>query len=250
MSHKTLHIDELKNRFSDQEVFKTLDLTAFYRELEPEVKKSTINWRVYRLAKMDVLRRLGRGVFTVGKNRTYTPSLRESTKRLFEDVRSAFPYLHVSVWNTSLLNEFMLHQPSRFLTILEVDRDAMESVFEYLKEGYDQVFIKPNKEIVQRYILNLQEAIIIKPLISESPLDNVDGITVPQLEKMLVDIYCDKQIFISYHGSELYTIFEEAFAKYAINEKTLLRYASRRRRKEEIMELLQRLDLLTIDPNS
>ena len=51
---------------------------------------------------------------------------------------------------------------------------------------------------------------------------------------MLVDLYCDVELFQFYQGKEKNTIFKEAFSKYTINKSKLLRYASRRGKKEEI----------------
>jgi NAD kinase len=51
---------------------------------------------------------------------------------------------------------------------------------------------------------------------------------------MLVDIFCDPIIFSTQQGSEMDQIFKEAFEKYAISESKMLRYASRRRRKQEL----------------
>ena len=51
---------------------------------------------------------------------------------------------------------------------------------------------------------------------------------------MLVDLYCDVDLFQFYQGKEKGTIFKEAFSKYTINKSKLLRYASRRGKKEEI----------------
>ena len=42
----------------------------------------------------------------------------------------------------------MLHQPGRFYTILEVEKDAMESVFYELSGQRKDVFLDPSKEIL------------------------------------------------------------------------------------------------------
>jgi hypothetical protein len=55
---------------------------------------------------------------------------------------------------------------------------------------------------------------------------------------MLVDIFCDDVIFAAQQGSEMRTIFQEAFKKYTINESRMMRYADRRRKKENFREYL------------
>jgi hypothetical protein len=56
---------------------------------------------------------------------------------------------------------------------------------------------------------------------------------------MLVDIFCDDNIFSAQQGSEMKYIFNEAFRKYTINENRLLRYAERRRKKEDLINYLK-----------
>ena len=56
---------------------------------------------------------------------------------------------------------------------------------------------------------------------------------MPTLEKILVDIIADEELFAAQQG-ELEFIFKSAFDKYNINESKMKRYASRRNRKTEI----------------
>ena len=106
----------------------------FYLQLEPGIKTTTINWRIYVLVQTGVLNRIGRGRFAIGKNRIYTPEISSKIKSLHSKLKKEFPYLRMCIWNTSSLNEFMIHQPGRFYILIEVDKEAAQSVFFYLKE--------------------------------------------------------------------------------------------------------------------
>ena len=55
---------------------------------------------------------------------------------------------------------------------------------------------------------------------------------------MLVDLFSDTVIFDLFQGNERSIIYTEAFEKYTINNNKLLRYASRRGKKEEIQEYI------------
>jgi hypothetical protein len=55
----------------------------------------------------------------------------------------------------------------------------------------------------------------------------------------LVDIFCDDVIFSAQQGAEKRTIFEEALAKYTINQSKMLRYADRRPKKEELNQFVK-----------
>jgi hypothetical protein len=87
---------------------------------------------------------------------------------------------------------------------------------------------------MERYISEGDDAVVIKPAISRSPIQLVKKIPVPTLEKILVDIFCDETIFYFYKGTELINIYNYALKKYAINFTVLLNYAGRRKRSEAL----------------
>ena len=233
-----LYIDQLKDFFRDKESFETLDIIEFYLHMEPEVKTTTINWRVYNLVQSGVLTRIGRGRFAIGGNRIYTPEISSKIKSIYSKLKKEFPYLRMCIWNTSSLNEFMIHQPGRFYILIEVDKDSTQSVFFYLKENKFSVFIEPTKDLIEKYIPDEKETLIVKSLVSEAPLQTINRINSPTIEKMLVDIFCDDVIFAAQQGSEMRTIFQEVLSKYAVNENRMLRYVDRRRKKDSFREYL------------
>jgi len=205
---------------------------------EPNVKQTTINWRVYALVKMGVLNRFGRGKFSFGQKKIFIPEISSKMKKIYNKLKQEFPYLKICIWHTSILNEFMLHQPGRFYLIIEVEKDATQSIFFFLKEEKYTVFIEPTNDLLEKYLPNEKEAIIIKPLVTEAPVQNVKGVETISLEKMLVDIFCDDVVFSAQQGKEMRTIFKEALSKYSLNLNRMLRYADRRRKKELLKEYL------------
>lgn len=236
-----LHIDDLRKHFRNQPKFSTSELTSFYRLKEPELNSTTINWRIYNLVQEGVLSRIGRGKFTIGTGRTYYPELTNQQKSIFKKLASEFPFLSICIWSTSVINEFMLHQPGRFYQLIEVEKDGMESLFYSLKDRNMSVYMDPSPELIRRYLIDEKEPWIVKPLVSESPTQKIKGITTVTIEKMLVDIFCDPIIFSAQQGAEMDRIFKEAFEKYTINESKMLRYASRRRKKPELDNYLNEI---------
>ncbi len=193
---------------------------------------------MYALIEMGVLTRIGRGKFILGKTKVYHPDITTKLKAVYNKLIKEFPYVDICVWNTSTLNEFMKHQPGVFYFIIEVEKDVTQSVFYFLKELEYPVFIEPTSDILEKYLPIDKEAFIIKPLVSESPTQLVNGITTISIEKLLVDIFCDDIIFSAQQGSEMRTIFNEAFSKYTVNQSKMLRYANRRGKKEAFQEYL------------
>lgn len=126
----------------------------------------------------------------------------------------------------------MIHQPNNYYLLIEVEKMAVESVFYFLKELKFSVFIEPNHDILEKYLPDEKDALIVKSLVSEAPVQKVVNINTTSLEKILVDIFCDDIIFSSQQGAEMKTIFKEALRKYSVNHDRMLRYANRRGKKE------------------
>ncbi len=239
-----LHIDQFKDYFKAKESFEIADIVTFYLQWEPDVNKTTINWRIYNLVQSGVLNRIGRGRFAVGINKIYKPEISSRIKSIHTKLRKEFPYLKICIWSTSSINEFMIHQPGRFYILIEVDKEAAQSVFFFLKELKLSVFIDPTKDIFEKYLPDETETFVVKSLVSEAPLLTISNINVPTIEKILVDIFCDDIIFAAQQGAEMRTIFQEALNKYTVNESRMMRYAVRRRKKESFITYLNTISNL------
>jgi hypothetical protein len=195
------------------------------------------------LVQEGVLQRIGRGKFRLGVGRKYLPEISSLTKSIYKKLKAEFPYANFCVWNTSILNEFMQHQPNRFILLVETDKEITNSAFYFLRDSDSHrkkksVFIEPTNDILEKYIVNEKEVVVIKSLISEAPTQKINKVETATIEKILVDIFCDEVIFSAQQGAEKRTIFKEAFTKYTINQSKMLRYADRRRKKEELNQFV------------
>lgn len=190
---------------------------------------------------MEVLCRVGRGKFTIGESKKFIPEISPKMKTIYNKIKKAFPFVNLCMWNTSTLNEFMIHQAGQFYLLIEVEKEAKESTFYFLKEAKHVVYIDPTSELIEKYIRHGSQAIIIKSLVSEAPTQFAKGVSTTTIEKILVDIFCDDIIFSSQQGAEMRTIFNEALNKYSVNENKMWRYAARRRKKDELTKYLSSL---------
>ncbi|MFA9392440.1 MAG: DUF6577 family protein [Prolixibacteraceae bacterium] len=233
------HINELISELKEKKTFATTDIRAAYRKFEPEIPNSTVNWRIYSLVKEGRMIRIGKGKFIFGTANNYMPEISSQLKSLAKKIKREFPFLNSCIWNTSLLNEFMQHQPGRFLTLVEVEKEAIQSVFYFLKDQQFQAFAEPSEEILEKYLPSNGKTIIIKSLVTEAPVQEIEQFSTTTLEKILVDVFCDNAIFSAQQGAEMRTIYEEAFRKYSINKDRLLRYGQRRNKKQEILKYLE-----------
>lgn len=235
---KKLNIEQLKNEFKDLQSLNTKDIIEFYRTNERELNTATINWRIYALVQLGVLTRIGRGKFSLENRKIFIPEINNKLKTINSKLKKNFPFLNICLWSTSSFNEFMVHQPGRFYILIEVEKDATQSVFFYLKEAKYSVFVDPTKDLIEKYLPDEKETLIVKPLVTEAPIQKIQGLNTTTLEKMLVDVFCDDVILSAQQGLEMRTIFQEAINKYTVNENRMIRYADRRRKKETFINYL------------
>lgn len=141
---------------------------------------------------------------------------------LNKHIKEKFPFIDYCIWQPSVFASMMLHVPAVRTTLVDVEREAMESVFMSLQnvESEIPIFLNPSQEDVDRYITN-RDLIIVRPLVKEAPLDVINGCPVPTLEKMLVDAISDKELQ-HLQGNELYTIYSNAFSDYAIKKTRII----------------------------
>lgn len=240
IANKKLHIEKLKEQFNNASSITTSEIIEFYSSIEPSLKRSTIDWRIYHLTQNKILYRLSRGRYTISDSNKpiFLPEIDRSIKKLYSSIKSQLPYINFIVWQTKWLNEFMRHQPGKFITIVEVEKDVMESVFNLLQNSQQNVFISPSQDIIHNYVYNSKFPIVIENLISEAPTQKIKNLETTTIEKILVDLISDTDLFSTFQGRELYNIYENAFSRYYINISKMKRYANRRNKTNKLEGIL------------
>ncbi len=228
----------IKERFKGQRSFSREGLFNFYLEYEPNLKKATFGWRVYDLRQKGIIRTIAKGVYALSSKPEYKPHLSEKARkiaRLFVIKLSGSNYC---ISETSWLNEFSIHQTNSSAIVLEVEKDLLDSAFFTLKDEIKDLYLQPSPKEMEMYVLEKEDPVVLKSLISRSPTqekrDKNLTINLPQLEKLLVDVYCDRQIYFFYSGVEFRNIFNNAFDRYTINLSRLRNYAKRRGKGMEV----------------
>ena len=122
--------------------------------------------------------------------------------------------------------------------IVEVPKKMCETVRDTLKQQFTDVALIRNAYSMME---DLHDFILIKPLISEAPIFEDNGVSVPELEKLLVDHDSDKE-YESLAEADIQKEFQRAFELYQVNTSRLLRYASRKGKKEEIQNRMDQID--------
>jgi hypothetical protein len=224
----------MKERLGGKTIITLNDIDTYYRETEPSIPKTTVNWRVYHLVQSGILQRTGKGLYQLGEMQVFTPKVSNKMKRIGQFLKKRFPFIQYCLWDLSYINYFSQHLINFNVLFVDVERDVVDAVYYALKEELPKVMS------INHLYDNLSEfndTVFVRPLVTESPIRKVGNIPMTTLEKMLVDLATDKE-FISFQGNEIYTIFRTAFEKYTVNQNTLLRYASRKHKKEETKTII------------
>ena len=224
-----------KQTFTRKELFDFLELN-FY----PNLKETTFRWRIYELRKTNIIVSVTRGVFKLSENKElFVPNISKQLSKIGNLIKKNYNSVFNCVWSSNWLNEFSRHQATKEIVIVEVEKELVNSVFNLLIDNnYKNVYIEPDKFVTETYISENQTSIIVKSLITKSPIQFVANVAVPKLEKILVDLFSDNKYLIAYKGYEQKIIFENAFDKYQLNLSSLINYSRRRKKNKLITEFL------------
>jgi hypothetical protein len=230
---------KLREAFKTQPVFSRDELLSFFQKYEPDLAEATFTWRIFDLKKRNIIRDVKTGVYTLNNQQPFEPVLNNIIISISKLVGKQYDLHFCNIWDTAWLNEFVELQATTSMIILEVEKGFMDDVFFTLKDkGITEVFVKPDTSLIEKYVSEAQQPVIIKPFLSRSPIQSIEGIRVPVLEKILVDIYCDDQIYYAFQGNQLIQVYRNAVTRYSLNFSKLFNYAKRRSREGEIKNLL------------
>lgn len=113
--------------------------------------------------------------------------------------------------STEWLGEFSLNQAFHNIVLLEVKKEFLSDVFSLIRDNFErETYLNPNKKVFSLYVSSAISPIVLKPLPNQSLIKKVSNLKVSSLEKMLVNLFVDKQIFYAYQGREMVYIFEKA----------------------------------------
>lgn len=100
------------------------------------------------------------------------------------------------------------------------------------------VYKRPGNDMMYDYVDLHEPCVIVKPFVTEAPVNKVNGIQTPTLEKLLVDIQKDEDLDYM-RGVESLYMFRTAIDEYVLNTPRMLRYARRRGAFEDIDSLIK-----------
>jgi len=233
----------LIEEFKDRDLFSRDELYDFFRYFEPNLKEGTFGSRIYELKKKNIIRNVKRAWYAISNKPKYKPEISTEIIEINRAISDHFQDLKYCLWETSWLNEFLQHQSSKHIIIIEIEKGYEENLYFHLKDNFrHELYLNPHEKEIDLYITESRKPVVIKKLITRSPLTNQsinkNKVVNPQLEKILVDLFSDEKLFYFYQRSEMVHLFENAIKRYSINYTRLFSYAKRRDRYEELKSFL------------
>jgi hypothetical protein len=217
------------------------DFVPWFESAYPDGSVRSIDTELRQMVSAGVLKRIRNGRFCLIPDARipYVPVISQEMKTLFHRIKDLYPYVDFCIWQGRTVSSFMQHIPSIDMLIVETDRNAAEAVYEDVRELAvgRTALLRPTDKECRLYAAGTP-SLIVRDLISEAPTMSVGGVTTASLEKILVDVTIAPEFEFA-RGSELYTIYENADQMYTIGKKTMLRYAARRGKREEIAKLIE-----------
>ncbi len=231
--------NQVNEWFKNNQFLTHYQLINELKKLFSNMKNGTYYSILHLLKRDGLIRNVRRGLYEAGSKREFEPAVSKELSGLFKKLRKSFPYLEsLCVWNSIWLNEFTVQQALSSMVIIETERGTENSVFEYIKASYSRVFIDPTPKEINNYILGCKKCFVVRSLVTEAPVTSFDNVAIPRLEKILVDLVCERDLFVSFQGEELRNIYHRALKDYDVSLSTLRRYARRRGKSEEIDRLI------------
>lgn len=224
--------------FKNKGIISKKEIASFFKENGTSFNDNALNVKIYRLKEAGLIKNMKRGFFTISDKKTCqfpdNPVIRKICRKFVLE----YPEIEYCMWNTEWLHDYMLHQPFQSYYIFETEKDIAESVFYLLKKQKINAYFLPDEKTLNRYAIGEKDIVIVKNLVSRSPIVAKNKVNYPCIEKMMVDVFIDKTLFSYLQGTELVNIYKTVFSLYSINYSKLLNYADRRGQKQNIIQFI------------
>lgn len=221
----------------DKHSFTTQEFVGAVRESDAAYSDRMAYRMLKELQANGIIMKVGRGHYSkvVGrKSYRFEPS--DLISEITTFIKDEYPLVKFQTWEIYQWNEFVNHQLAHNALFIEVEGQLETIIFESLFDKYHQVLLNPDTDSFYRY--RTDDMIIVQKLVSGSPAP-LRGTNQASLEKLLVDIFSRKLTGQLIERDEYRQIYTDAFAKYAINESALFRYAGRRHLEPDIRKFIE-----------
>jgi hypothetical protein len=214
------------------------DVVRTVQKIQPDTDRKTIIWSINDLIRKKKAFRAGRGIYSFNEKAQFLPKITDQLAVAVKAISENFKYTKAVIWDSLWVSEFMTLQSFSTILSIEITAQAIEAVSLELKQRGMEVFPKNDPQGFLRYGRSEQQVVVGRILPTTSVIPFEENIFFAGLEKILVDLVSNSEIFGQYQGEELENIYKNCIGKYVVNYSTILKYAAARNRKEQVESLL------------
>lgn len=250
-----VYLLQLREKFKGRKEISKNDLHHFLEKVNPGLKAASHDKKIYEWKKAGLLNEILAGVYQLEtlEKKAFVPRLSPTILKMNKIIKKEFPLISYCIWETRWLTNFMHHIAETNLILIEAGEESAEFVFNYFlgkksdnrPAGRRELFLNPSAKELNEKVWSSRESVVVKNMVSRSPVQKDGQVSVPKLEKILADLFCDPDLFAPFQGTDLDQIFHYANEFYTISWKSALSYASRRGRDEELLVYLRDLKIIT-----
>ena len=215
------------------------DIVLLAQQQGLTVVRSTVLWAVNQLIKQDQAIRIGRGSYRFVSKPQFRPVLSAAAQQACALLAKRFKYVEVTATDTGDLGQFMNLQPFATVVTLEVKKEAVDAVISALRREELDAYAKKDFPKLERYVTSNQPIVVRSELEENPTLPAEKNVRLASLEKTLVDLVCDEDIYGHYQGTELENIYQNATNRFSVNYSKMFRYAAIRKKKDEVILVLK-----------
>lgn len=146
-------------------------------------------------------------------------------EKLVGELKKAFPLLDFACWSTAQLNEMLRHQLAKHVQFAYVERDAIDSVADWLRDNGYRAWANPGKAEIKRSFSIEEKTAVVLPLTTKTPHRN--GFAT--IEKIVVDVLADTGSFSIINIPEFIEGASAVIKSQRIYMSELMKYSTRRK---------------------
>jgi len=232
----------LLKELQHKQQFTNRELQNILQKINPQVSNSAHAWWINRLKKDGFISHVGRGIYSFQHKKKYKPELSRVAKQFYNKTHKLLPKnTPMLIYENFSVTDILGMERMSHYIFLHVPKEHLEFFFYDILHLGKRVFIKPGKEVTERYITPFKESVILYPLLSDMPFLTIGAYNSLSLEGMLVHSVIFGEEYYRARDIDMKSAFKIAMDNYNVNISKLLRYAARRERKKQIMAILSEL---------
>jgi hypothetical protein len=229
MKKKTI-LQLIEQAVTGKKYFSVGSIKRALKKVRNDIRPGTVNQYLYGMSKKGDVYRAGRGWYS-SVPELFHPSTK-SVDRIASMIKTKYPLLTFSVWSTEQLQPFTHHLMTTFTRFVCTDVDAMPSITGFLKEQGYQAYLDPKQKEADKYFDPSQNAVVIRTSLTREPVEG----SFAAAEKILVDLFIEKDRLSLIDGAEYGRIFRNLVLAYRVNIARLLEYGERRKIRTALID--------------